>query len=146
MPPKWNSRSVSCLFTFPVKDLGLNFGSKYTWKTPPGERIFLKKMLLHWNISWWDHQQQIILKFSWNVFAFLKQKRGFVRCWWDDFWSFFQFWRSITPIFDDRFFHHSWICFAIHTNFLGNFDTIRLRYQSEMLREKFYRFSIDHES
>jgi len=72
------------------------------------------------------------------VGLFLEQEsRGCcVRRWRDDFWSFFEFRRSVTPIFNDRLLHNAWICFAIHTNFLGNFDTIGFRHQSEKKRNK----------
>ena len=42
----------------------------------------------------------------------------------------------VTPFFDDRFLHHTWVCLAIDTNFLGNFDTIRLGYKSAMEKTK----------
>ena len=36
----------------------------------------------------------------------------------------------VTPFFDDRFLHNSWVGLAIDTNLFGNFDTIRFGHKS----------------
>ena len=41
----------------------------------------------------------------------------------------------VTPFFDDRFLHNSWVGLAIDTNLFGNFDTIRFGHKSANYRK-----------
>ena len=59
-----------------------------------------------------------------------KESSYIVRGWGGDARGLLQVRGSVAPFLDDGLLDNAWVCFAVDTNLLGNFDTVGLGNQS----------------